>query len=247
MQAIILAAGVGERLGEAAAGKPKSLLSMGGISLLLRHCRGLRALGVDEIHVVSGYEAAQINTELDTLPDSDRIRRIINSEYRQGSVVSLWYARDVLRGGTPVILMDADVLCDSRILEKLMHTSVANCFLLDRNFEPGDEPVKLCSNRGRIVEFRKQVAAGLEFDLLGESVGFFRFSPEMAARLAVRCEDYVTQGLIREPYEEVIRDLALETPEEFGYEDVTGLPWIEIDFPGDVSRAEDEILPRIKP
>ncbi len=245
MQAIILAAGVGERLGPASAGKPKSLLEMGDTSLLLRHCRALRALGIDMIHVVTGYGADLIDAELATLPDSDRIHRVQNGEFRQGSVVSLWAARDVLRSGTPVILMDADVLCDARILHKLTASSIANCFLMDRVFEPGDEPVKLCIRDGQIVDFRKQIAAGLQCDLQGESVGFFRFAPAMAATLALRCEEYVSQGLVREPYEEAIRDLVLGAPAEFGYEDITGLPWIEIDFPGDVARARDEILPRI--
>jgi len=31
----------------------------------------------------------------------------------------------------------------------------------------------------------------------------------------------------------------------FGYEDVTGLPWIEIDFPADVIRAQNELVPAI--
>jgi len=245
MQAIILAAGVGERLGAATAGKPKSLLEMGESSLLLRHCRTLRALGIDSIHVVTGYGADLIDAELAALPDSGGIQRLFNGEFRLGSVISLWTARDVLRGGSPVILMDADVLCDPRILQKLAATAVPNCFLLDRDFEPGDEPVKLCILDGQIVEFRKQIAAGLQCDLQGESVGFFRFAPEMATALAARCEEYVSQGLAREPYEEAIRDLVLGAPAEFGYEDITGLPWIEIDFPGDVARARDEILPRI--
>ncbi|OGT79374.1 MAG: ADP-glucose pyrophosphorylase [Gammaproteobacteria bacterium RIFCSPLOWO2_02_FULL_61_13] len=245
MQAIILAAGVGERLGAATAGKPKSLLEMGDTSLLLRHCRALRALGIDMIHVVTGFSADLIDAEIATLPDPARIHRMINKDFRLGSVISLWTARDVLRSGEPVILMDADVLCDTRILARLAGTSVANCFLLDRDFDPGDEPVKLCVRDGQIVEFRKQLAAGLECDLQGESVGFFRFAPAMAAALAARCEEYVSQGLVREPYEEAIRDLVLGAPAEFGYEDITGLPWIEIDFPGDVARARDEILPRI--
>ena len=245
MQAIILAAGVGERLGAATAGKPKSLLEMGDSSLLLRHCRALRALGFDKIHVVTGFGADLIEAEIATLPDPDRIRRMINKDFRLGSVISLWTARDVLRSGEPVLLMDADVLCDTRILARLAETSVANCFLLDRDFEPGDEPVKLCVRDGQIVEFRKQLATGLECDLQGESVGFFRFAPEMAAALAARCEEYVAQGLVHEPYEEAIRDLVLGAPAEFGYEDITGIPWIEIDFPGDVARAQDEILPRI--
>lgn len=245
MQAIVLAAGVGERLGAAAAGKPKSLLQMGDSSLLLRHCRTLRALGINMIHVVTGFCADLMDAELATLPDTGCISRMVNGEFRQGSVISLWTARDVLRSGTPVLLMDADVLCDTRIVSTLANTLVPNCLLLDRNLEPGDEPVKLCIRNGRIVEFRKQIAPDLQHDMQGESVGFFRFAPDMAAALAARCEEYVSQGLVREPYEEVIRDLVLAAPAEFGYEDITGLPWIEIDFPGDVARARDEILPRI--
>ncbi|HIM45156.1 MAG TPA: phosphocholine cytidylyltransferase family protein, partial [Alphaproteobacteria bacterium] len=33
--------------------------------------------------------------------------------------------------------------------------------------------------------------------------------------------------------------------ERFGFEDITGLPWIEIDFAEDMARAENEILPRL--
>ena len=33
--------------------------------------------------------------------------------------------------------------------------------------------------------------------------------------------------------------------DEFGFEDVTGIPWIEIDFPEDVERARRSILPRL--
>ncbi len=47
-------------------------------------------------------------------------------------------------------------------------------------------------------------------------------------------------------YEEAIRDLLRAVPPGmFGIEDVTGLPWIEIDFPADVARAETEVLPRL--
>ena len=43
------------------------------------------------------------------------------------------------------------------------------------------------------------------------------------------------------------RVLMLEAgPRRFGVEDVTGLPWIEIDFPDDIERARLEILPRLQ-
>jgi choline kinase len=40
--------------------------------------------------------------------------------------------------------------------------------------------------------------------------------------------------------------MVLGHPDEFGVEDVTGLPWIELDFPEDLGRARNEILPRIR-
>jgi choline kinase len=46
-------------------------------------------------------------------------------------------------------------------------------------------------------------------------------------------------------YEEAIRDLLLAEPERFSAEDVSDLLWTEIDFPEDVVRARDEILPQL--
>jgi choline kinase len=49
------------------------------------------------------------------------------------------------------------------------------------------------------------------------------------------------------PMEEAIREVMLTgSGGAFGWEDITGLPWIEIDFPGDVARARDLILPQIE-
>jgi choline kinase len=95
------------------------------------------------------------------------------------------------------------------------------------------------------VEFRKQVQ--VDYDYCGESVGFFRFSPAMAQKLINTAERYISGGCLDEPHEEAIRDILLAEPQAFGFEEVTGLPWIEIDFPEDVIRARNEILPRLVP
>jgi choline kinase len=244
MRAVILAAGVGNRLGNTHSG-PKSLLAFGGKSLLARHLDTLAALGVGHVAICVGHEADRIRGEVETLNASDRVSTILNPDYREGSVVSLWTVRRYLEAGGDVLVMDADVLYDAAVLARLVTTGVTNCFLLDRDFEAGEEPVKLCLNRGLPVEFRKRLDPGLVYDLAGESVGFFRFSEAMGQRLARRTEYYVDRGGRDQPYEEAIRDLLLETPDAFGYEDVTGMPWIEIDFPEDVARARDEILPRL--
>ena len=142
-----------------------------------------------------------------------------------------------LSDGTDTILMDADVLYDPEVLRSLFRTQFSNCFLLDRDFEPGDEPVKLCVAGNTPVEFRKIPDNDISWDYQGESVGFFRFDAAVAARLASQAQKYVENGRTDEPYEEAIRDLLRETPGLFHFEDITGLPWIEIDFPADVERA----------
>ena len=172
-----------------------------------------------------------------------RVHCRYNPDFREGSSVSLWTMREDLRAGMDVLLMDADVLYAPAILERLLLSPIPNCFLLDRDFEAGEEPMKICVDAaGRMVEFRKHIAADLEYNLMGESVGFFRFTPDRAARIANRAEEYVAAGKRGEHYEEILRDELLAEPDAFGYEDITGSPWIEIDFPADVERARNEIL-----
>ncbi|MGH8245182.1 MAG: NTP transferase domain-containing protein [Gammaproteobacteria bacterium] len=245
MHAVILAAGVGDRLGGESGGQPKCLLEMKGRTLLARHVDALRSLGISAISVVTGFQRAQVESELSSMNGAAGIHTVFNPDYRHGSIVSLWSARAILDAGQPVLLMDADVLYHPDILRALVASRHANCLLIDREFEPGEEPVKVCISAGRIIEFRKQVAPEISFDLQGESVGFFRFDSAMAATLGRRAHEYISEGRSQEPYEEAIRDLLLERPGEFGYEDVTGLPWIEIDFPADLARARGEVMERL--
>jgi choline kinase len=244
MRAIILAAGYGRRLAAVHSG-PKSLLVIGGSTLMQRHLENLEALGIEHIGVCVGYDAAALRQAIEDSGFSTRVTTVLNPDYREGSIISLWHMRHFLLAGGDVLLMDADVLCRPDMLDRLHRHSGRSAFLLDRDFEPGPEPVKLCVRSDRLVEFRKQVADGLEYDFAGESVGFFRFEEAMASRLARRTEAYLQAGRREEPYEEAIRDLLLEDPAAFEYEDVTGIPWLEIDFPEDIDRANNEVLPRI--
>lgn len=246
MRAVILAAGVGERLAAGPDHPPKALLRFGGESLLARHMAVLRHCGIDEAVIAAGYRADEIEAELAHLGAAGFARCVLNPDYREGSIVSLWAVRKALAAGGDVLLMDADVLYDFRLMECLVGSPHANCFLMDRNLEPGEEPVKLCVRDGELVDFHKQVRE--PYDYCGESVGFFRFSAPVAARLAETADSYVTGGRRHEWYEEAVRDVLLGSPAgTFGFEDVTGLPWIEIDFPEDVRRARDDILPRLAP
>ena len=48
----------------------------------------------------------------------------------------------------------------------------------------------------------------------------------------------IDEGGSERPMEDAIAAVLRAANPPFGFEDVTGLPWIEIDFPEDVERAE---------
>ena len=203
------------------------------------------ALEGDEL-VVVGYEADHIIEHIGTLRHRPEVAFHFNPRFEQGSVISLWAAEETLRSGQDVLVMDADVLYHPGILQRLIESPQDNVYLFDGDFEDGEEPVKIALDDGAMVEFRKQLAPGLQYQRLGESVGFFRFNAAVAAHIADECERFDSEGLSDAPHEEALRNVLLRDPAQFSIEDVSGMPWIEIDFPEDVERAEQVILPAIR-
>jgi choline kinase len=241
--AIILAAGVGRRLG-ADQTEPKILLEFGGESLLSRHLSALGRHGIEHVAITVGYRQDLITAEVGRLGWPGHVRFVQNPDYRRGSLLSLAVQDEALRAGEPLLLMDGDVLYDDRMISALVEARGENILLLDREIEPGDEPVKVCFRGETIVDFRKLPEHA--HDWFGESVGFYRLSPAMAARLADRCAAHIGAGHLHLEYEEALRDLMLAEPHRFTARDVTGLPWVEIDFPADVTRARGEILTQLQ-
>jgi choline kinase len=249
MRAIILAAGRGVRLQLPEDSQvPKCLLRFDGLTLLERHLRMLKSAGVGEVVLALGFRHELVESELDRLAWEPRPEIVLNMNFELGSVLTVHTVADAMTRGGEILLMDADVLYDERILRALVDGDrPLNRLLIDRDFEAGDEPVKLCVRHGVPIELRKQLAAGLEFDTVGESVGFFRFDEAGARRLAVLVAGYVDSGRAHLPHEEAVRDLVQEGSQVLEVADVTGSPWIEIDFPGDVVRATREVLPQLQP
>jgi choline kinase len=248
MRAIILAAGRGQRLQQPEHQQiPKCLLRFGGKSLLERHLLALRECGVSEVVLALGFKRELIESEIARMRVTPAPEIVINTDFELGSVLTLHTAAEALTRGGEVLVMDADVLYHGNILKALVAGERAvNRALIDHDFEAGDEPMKLCLRGGVPVELRKRLAPDLKYDSIGESVGFFRFDEAGARRLAQIVAGYVARGASDMPHEEAVRDQICERDHAFEVADVTGLPWIEIDFPNDVIRAEREILPKLE-
>ena len=88
---------------------------------------------------------------------------------------------------------------------------------------------------GRIVDFHKRPTEA--HDWHGESVGFFRLAPVEMGKILATAERLSADGGAGLEYEEAIRLAMQAEPDRFGFADVSGLPWTEIDFPEDVEKA----------
>ena len=249
MRAIILAAGRGMRLKQADDEQlPKCLLRFDGLTLLERHLHLLKSAGVEDVVLALGWRHELVSAELERLNWLPRPEIVLNPRYELGSVLTVHTVAQAMTRGGDVLLMDADVLYHDHIMTALTAgVRPTNRVLLDRDFEAGDEPVKLCVRAGVPIELRKQLPPDLKYDTIGESVGFFRFNEPGARRLAAIVSDYVASDRAHLPHEEAVRDFFREGSHAVEVTDVTGSPWIEIDFPNDVSRAAHEVLPQLRP
>jgi len=251
MKVIMLAAGVGRRLhGDDNDHLPKALLRFDGKTLLARHMEILRSHGIDEMFVVVGHRKDDLLAETASVIEAGVapegfVQPLFNPRYRESGLLSLGTADAAMRSGEDVLFMDADVLYHPELMRRLIGSKHRNCFTMDRDFEFGDEPVKVYLRGGEIFDFGKQMVD--DYEIIGEWPGFLRMAPEIAVKVADAVQTHIENDDLHITYEEAMRDVLVSEPAgTFGYEDITGIPWTEIDFPDDVIRAEEVILPLMK-
>ncbi len=244
MRVGILGAGVGRRLNDVQL-PPKVLLRFGGKTLLERHVEILRGQGIERIDLVVGFRAEEVAAEIARIGAGDLVHTQFNPHFEEGAIISYATLKDAFTAGETAVFMDGDVLYDSRMMARLLASPQANCFLMDRQTEEGDDPVKLCLRDEVLVDFHKRPER--RYDWWGEWVGFARFSPEIAAATIAEAERLIAAGHRGVIYEDAIRNILLDAPPgSFGVEDITGLPWVEIDFPEDLERARQEVFPDLE-
>lgn len=245
MRAFIYAAGRATRLGPDYARRPKILIELGGRSLLEWHVMRLREVGVTELTLITGHEREQIAAELPTLSQTHglKIGEIHNPNFTEGSVLSFEVSLEaVLAGGDSVLLMDGDVLYPAEMLRRLIASPNDSVLLLDRGYSTeDDDPVLVPMRDGRPFDFVKRWAG--EAEQIGESIGFFKVAPGDLQSIATETRRRTVGEGRLDSYDDVLR--LLVKAGRFACEDVTGMPWTEIDFPKDVAYARSEILPAL--
>lgn len=117
MRAIILAAGAGRRLG---LDGPKSMIDVGGRSILRRQIDAFASIGVDDFVIVVGYQRERLVEHLAGLPG--RFTFMINERFAEtNTIYSLYCARQYIPGG--FFYANADVVFDSRLVHRLAESA----------------------------------------------------------------------------------------------------------------------------
>ena len=240
LTAVILAAGVARRLAPLTDHTQKSLLPVGGRPILARMLEAIHAAGVRRIVIIVGHCGDQVEALAASAPSELTVQCVHNPEYRKGSSLSLYTARDVITAG-PTLIMDADVVFPQEFLRRLVGAP-ANALLIDRGFADTGEEVKIYVRSGRVVALGKKVVPS-EWDQVGEGIGFFKCDAAAGADLAGLLKRVIDQSDGFCEYEDALHLLVGHHPVRAV--DVTGLPWTEVDHVEDLDRAQSTISPEI--
>jgi choline kinase len=233
MRAVILAAGQGTRLGVHAEGMPKSLVSVGGLSLIERSLGSLHRVGFDEAFVVVGYQHDIMEQFIRARFDPGFCKILVNSDYVRGSGTSLIRAADALQGN--VLLLEADLLYHDQVLKRMTLPTVGNALAMG-HFKHSYDEGKLRVRDGFVESISW---GGPDIVADGDWVGMTKLSPEASSTLReALCRESTRDGgeIMYTPF---ICDLIGRF--QFSAVPIDDLPWIEIDNAADLARARAEI------
>ncbi|WP_456329185.1 phosphocholine cytidylyltransferase family protein [Archaeoglobus sp.] len=240
MEAVILAAGFGSRLGHHTREIPKALLKVGKRPLIYYTIQTLIKNGVKDVIVVTGHKGYVLR---DYLSQFDvNFKFVHNSLYKKtNNIYSLYLAMDHVNGG--FYILNSDVLFHPSIFHKLHSSTKGNLILSVDNFkELGEEEMKVKIENGVVKRISKQIDPS-EAD--GEYIGIARVEENTVDDLYNHVSKTMEIKGRRVFYEEAFQSMMDDNIPVY-YESTNGLPWIEIDTPADLMMARYEIYPRIQ-
>ena len=231
--AIILSAGQGSRLLPLTESRPKCLIDFAGKSLLRWQMEALRANGVTDIAVVTGFHAKLVEAEMATF-EGVTMRSVFNPFYHVAdNLGSCWMAREEMRGD--FIILNGDTLVPAEIVKRLIEGAVSPITVTVDVKDSYDLDDMKVEREGAVLKAIGKTLTPEQTN--AESIGMLAFTDEGGARFRRQVEAMMrTSAGTRNWYLKAIDQIA---PEGIvGTVSIQGLQWGEVDFPEDVETAE---------
>jgi len=247
MKALLLSAGQGRRLGSLTASAPKCLLPLAGRPLLQWQILSFAAAGVDEVVVVTGFGADQVEAEIDSpfygSQGRLRVRTLFNPDFATSdNLTSCWAARGEM--DDDFMIVNGDTLFEPAIVTELLRPrtpSISIAVTAKPTYDADD--MKVSCVEGLV----RQVAKTIPIDqVFAEAIGLSAYRGEGARFMRDTLVELAAQpNSHRMWYLSAVTQLAREG--RVGAALIEDLACAEVDYPADVEQAESVLLQRIEP
>lgn len=240
MQVIILAAGMGRRLGELTNQNTKCMISVNGKTLIDRMLVQLSALDLKRVIIVIGYEGEKLKNHIADRYPNLNIQYIVNPVYdKTNNIYSLALATDFLQEDD-TLLLESDLIFESHLLDFIINDPDPNLALVAKYQSWMDGTmVKIDENRDILNFVPKKAFNYSEVDQYYKTVNIYKFSREFSKHKYVPFIKAYCQALgPNEYYEQVLQVITSLDKGNIKALPIGDSKWYEIDDVQDLDIAE---------
>lgn len=232
MQAIILAAGMGRRLGDLTRGHTKCMVEVNGQTLIDRAIHQLSKLNLTRLVLVVGYKGKELKEYIgNRYDDILKIEYIENPIYdRTNNIYSLALAKDILCEDDS-LLLESDLIFEDSMLEMLVNHPDPNLALVAKYETWMDGTMVRLDSERNIVNFVPKAAFRFEdVSVYYKTVNIYKFSKEFSQKEYVPFLDAYSKVMgNNEYYEQVLRVITMVHNSTLKALDIEDKKWYEID------------------
>lgn len=241
MQAIILAAGMGKRLGDLTKDNTKCMVPVNGVRLIDRMLTQLSGLNLTRVVIVVGYEGDKLIRHIgDRYDDKLKIEYVHNPIYdKTNNIYSLALAKQQMQEDD-TLLLESDLIFDSAMLDLIVNHPYPNLALVAKYETWMDGTMVRISEDNDILNFiPKKSFRYSDIDLYYKTVNIYKFSREFSTTQYVPFLEAYSKAMgNNEYYEQVLRVLTALDRSDLKALPITTEKWYEIDDVQDLDIAE---------
>ena len=248
MQAIILAAGMGRRLGEYTKDNTKCMVPVNGVRLIDRLLGQLAKQSLKRVIIVVGYKGKELReyiesqylSPLTSHPSSLQIEFAENPVYdKTNNIYSLAIVKDKLQEDD-TLLIESDLIFGDRLIPMIVDNPSPNLALVAKYETWMDGTMVRLDDEQNIVNFISKDAFDYnDVDSYYKTVNIYKLSRQFSQQKYVPFLDAYTKAVgNNEYYENVLRIISLLNNHDMKALPIGGEKWYEIDDKQDLDIAE---------
>ena len=240
MQAIILAAGMGKRLGELTKNNTKCMVEVDGVRLIERALRILERKNLNRIILVVGYQHENLMAFVNSLGIQTKIEFIINEVYdKTNNIFSLSLAKEQMTEDD-TLLLESDLIFEERLIDMLLEDKRDSLALVDKFESWMDGTCIVVDQDDNITDFIPgKLLQYHEKEQYYKTVNIYKFGADFSKNVYVPfLEAYAKVMGNNEYYEAVIKLILLLDKNTMKAKRLQGELWYEIDDIQDLDIAQ---------